>query len=427
MMLLSQYCQNQLKQNQVVDDEVEFHFVDRNLVLSKYADSTRWDDWSLDVFLAKRDINIRRGYGINSKNAKLQNKELAWPCPLGYKHVGSNSNDKNVVINQEEAHIVKHIFKWYMAGHSGVAISKKLEEEFNCHKTPAHIYHLLRNKFYIGLMYDKQTDKYYPHKYARIITGEDFELANKRLDDNSTKRIKTSSKEADYQSLIHCSECGRTLTPDTKIKHQKNGNVHKYVYYKCHRVNSTCKNKKITIEQKQIDQYVISTLGTIQIPDDVIEELESDLTNDIKTSKDSLVEQSDRLNKQILKKQNQIERAVELRLNDEIDESELKTIRIKTKEDIDKLQLQLSSVDKILTQESNEVLDLASIINECIHLYRSANKQEKGSILKIVCSNLFFDGKKINLHLLNPFDLLQECHASSRWRVIWDSNPGHTD
>ncbi|MCY4088758.1 MAG: hypothetical protein OXF49_01350 [Candidatus Saccharibacteria bacterium] len=124
-----------------------------------------------------------------------------------------------------------------------------------------------------------------------------------------------------------------------------------------------------------------------------------------------------KISRQISTKEAQLVKAVELRLNDEIDESELKTIRIKNKDSLDKLQSQLDSINKLLSQESNQVLDLASIINECIHLYKLANKQEKGSILKIVCSNLFFDGKNINLHLSNPFNLLQECHTSSLWRL----------
>jgi hypothetical protein len=51
-----------------------------------------------------------------------------------------------------------------------------------------------------------------------------------------------------------CGLCGSGITADEKFKHQQNGNVHRYVYYKCTRTrdqNCTCGfiNEEDLVEQ----------------------------------------------------------------------------------------------------------------------------------------------------------------------------------
>jgi hypothetical protein len=51
-----------------------------------------------------------------------------------------------------------------------------------------------------------------------------------------------------------CGLCGSGITADEKFKHQQNGNVHRYVYYKCTRTrdqNCTC---GYISEEELIDQ-----------------------------------------------------------------------------------------------------------------------------------------------------------------------------
>jgi hypothetical protein len=50
------------------------------------------------------------------------------------------------------------------------------------------------------------------------------------------------------------------ITAEHKIKRQKNGNVHNYVYYRCSRKNKTIKCQEPWVKQKDLDQQISSLL-----------------------------------------------------------------------------------------------------------------------------------------------------------------------
>ena len=65
---------------------------------------------------------------------------------------------------------------------------------------------------------------------------------------------KTESKEFAFTKLIACGLCGSGVSADEKFKKQKNGNMHRYVYYGCCRGKDTnCKSGYIR-EEELIEQ-----------------------------------------------------------------------------------------------------------------------------------------------------------------------------
>ncbi|HBB49836.1 TPA: hypothetical protein DCZ50_03045 [Candidatus Nomurabacteria bacterium] len=51
-----------------------------------------------------------------------------------------------------------------------------------------------------------------------------------------------------FCGLLHCGNCGCFITAETLTKHQKNGNVHRYVYYHCTRKRGSCREPYIREE-----------------------------------------------------------------------------------------------------------------------------------------------------------------------------------
>ena len=47
--------------------------------------------------------------------------------------------------------------------------------------------------------------------------------------------VRGEAKEFAFTKLMACRLCGSSITADEKFKRQKNGNVHRYVYYGCSR------------------------------------------------------------------------------------------------------------------------------------------------------------------------------------------------
>ena len=69
----------------------------------------------------------------------------------------------------------------------------------------------------------------------------------------------------DFTGMMKCGECGASITAETKIKRQKNGNIHTYVYYHCtKRMNPNCTQG--SIEEKQLKKQIIAEIKSIEIP-----------------------------------------------------------------------------------------------------------------------------------------------------------------
>lgn len=65
---------------------------------------------------------------------------------------------------------------------------------------------------------------------------------------------RSSLKEFAFTRIMSCGFCGSGITADEKFKHQQNGNVHRYVYYRCTRSKDpNCTNEAIN-EDDLIEQ-----------------------------------------------------------------------------------------------------------------------------------------------------------------------------
>ena len=160
---------------------------------------------------------------------------------LGYNKIG-----KEIVINKEQAEIVKFIFDEYLSGKGCTAI--KYECEAKGYKTStglskwssSYIARLLRNPFYSGtIVYRKQ---YVPNyleqkhktnygevnniivegKHKPIITKEEFDKVQKMLDEKSTKIYMNKMKRIGVPKSIWTK----------KLKCQCGSSFHRRIYHK---------------------------------------------------------------------------------------------------------------------------------------------------------------------------------------------------
>lgn len=182
-----------------------------------------------------RSINVKRGLRTRVEMG-------LWPgiAPTGYFNEKRTDRKCQVIIDTERAPIIKKIFekvayeKW-----SGRKVYHwlKFELDFKTrngkHLSLSNIYIILENHFYYGTFeYPQKSGHWYKGKHQPIITKELFEKVKEQL---KRDRIIRGNKEFAFTKLLTCGLCGSGITADEKFKKQKNGNVHRYVYYGCTR------------------------------------------------------------------------------------------------------------------------------------------------------------------------------------------------
>ena len=174
-----------------------------------------------------------------------------WPCrpPTGYSKFKRMDQKCESVIDTERSPYIKQVFeKVGYDGWSGRKVFQWLKDEIdfktenNMHLSLGNIYKILENHFYYGRFeYPKNSGNWYNGAHEPLITRELFDLVQTQIKSNILEP-RSKQKEFAFTKIMTCGLCGSGITADEKFKKQKNGNVHRYVYYKCTRIkDSNCK------------------------------------------------------------------------------------------------------------------------------------------------------------------------------------------
>ena len=184
-----------------------------------------------------KSINVKRGL-------KTKCEMGLWPsvAPTGYTN-STIVNEKGVVyVDQQRGPIIKKVFeKVAYDGWSGRKIFYWLKDELKFVTrsgkplTLSNIYIIINSHFYYGMFeYPKDSGRWFKGKHEPLITKELFDIVQEKT---TRSAIRSENKEFAFTKLMKCGLCGSGITADEKFKKQKNGNVHRYVYYGCSKFN----------------------------------------------------------------------------------------------------------------------------------------------------------------------------------------------
>jgi len=216
-----------------------------------------------------KSINVKRGL-------KTRVEMGLWPCPAPTGYFKEKRLDRKceTIVDPDRAPIIKQMFekvayeKW-----SGRKVYQWLKFDLNF-KTPlgnknltlSNVYLLLQSPFYYGVFeYPKKSGNWYTGKHQPIITKELFDQVQEQIKGNI---VRTESHEFAFTKLMTCGFCGSGVTADEKFKKQKNGNIHRHVYYRCTKFkDKNCKAQPIKEEdlilqfEKLIEKIDLNEIG----------------------------------------------------------------------------------------------------------------------------------------------------------------------
>lgn len=202
-----------------------------------------------------KSINVKRGL-------KTRVEMGLWPAPAPTGYLKEKRLDRKceTLIDPLRAPIIKQMFekvayeKW-----TGRKLYHWLKFEINFktvgnkNLSLGNIYRILDNHFYYGTFeYPIKSGSWYQGKHEPIISKELFNSVQLQV---KSQFVRTEGKEFAFTKLMTCGSCGSGITADEKFKKQKNGNIHRYVYYGCTKSKDrNCKESYIN-EKDLIEQF----------------------------------------------------------------------------------------------------------------------------------------------------------------------------
>ncbi len=137
---------------------------------------------------------------------------------------------------------------------------------------------ILKNPFYTGLF--RYAGEIYEGKHEPIITKKIFDKVQEVLKQRGRPRHKTTIEPQIFCGLLKRGACGMIITGEYRVKKQKNGNVHDYIYYHCTKKNKTIKCPESCIRQESLDMQISSLLQKVSLRPDWADKLLEMLKND---------------------------------------------------------------------------------------------------------------------------------------------------
>lgn len=356
-----------------------------------------------------RDLSVDTKRGLRSK------AERGWYptyASIGYKHNPLKlKGEKEIIVDEERFHLVRKLFDEVLSGTPISKVREVANEEWGLRNkreqkiSRSNIYRILSDPFYYGeFEYPKGSNNWYQGAHQPVITQEEFNKIQVILG----KKGKPRPKKHDFafRGPITCGECGAMITAESKIKKQKNGNIHFYTYYHCtKKKNPDCSQKNI--EEKELEKQVIEVLESIEIPKEfyvwAISKLKASNKIEIK-QREHIVGNQRREYDTVIKK---LDGLIDMRANRELSEADF----IRRKESLTTEKEQLHSLLNEANKRMDEWLEIADnyfkFASEAKINFEKGDIQIKKNILSALGSNLTLKNGKLNVSLEKPLLLIK--------------------
>lgn len=289
---------------------------------------------------------------------KRQNHEvLSGKVPFGFK-----IQDKHLVIDPEEADLVKQAFQTYIET-GGISETLRRLEGTGLPVTQRGIKLILQNRKYIGECYGIE------NYHEAIIDKDTFELVQKLLKRNVRQN---HFRKYIFSGLCTCSDCGRRLVGTTdKIKPRNE----RYKVYRCmghYRAIKDCINSK-SLNEKKLEKYLVENLKELAFADISVKDKKK-ATN---------------FEKKIANTEKKISRLKELYLNELITLDEYKHDLAAYKADIDGFS---AEARKYRGTDKKALYDLVG--RNLAEWYWTLTEDERKVIWRSVIDQIYFDNDK---------------------------------
>lgn len=350
-----------------------------------------------------------------SMNAKARSGEAITGRVLGYKLSLNPLTQKNdLVIDENEAHIVREIFDLYLNHNKGLkAITTVLNQK------PFSVYgvkYILNNPVYKGYVRfnnyqnwavqrrsgksDKNDVILVKGKHEAIISEDVFDQVHEKLASKSFKPGRPIGGDFYLRGLIKCPECGNNMVCRRtyyKTKKSKERTIKRY--YICSLFNrsgsSACHSNSINAEV--VERVINVHLNRILSQPDIIKQIASNVIEELKQKHSNQTEikyDIDSLEKQKAKLKRQQERLLELFLDDQMDSGMLKAKQSEMNQQLEVLDQQIKEA-KQANQSQDEIPNFDKLKGRLIlmitrfSLYlRKATPEAKNQLMKMLIDSI---------------------------------------
>lgn len=274
----------------------------------------------MSVELGMANEYVRQLSANTARGLRQKARQGIYPglAPIGYLN---DSRTKTIRVHKKNAALVREMFERYAKGATLNDLAIFLENagvmsKGNRRVHISRISFILQNPFYYG--HFRYAGEVYEGNHSPLISKALYDKTNAVLRSRGrVPNIKTDP--APYCGLLRCGFCGMGITAEVKEKHQKNGNVHHYTYYRCTRKNKAMKCKEAPVRSELLDSQLSALLGEYAMPQEWTSPLSAMLDIEAASASKTAAEAVQGLRDKVFDISNKLERLTDLYVAEDIE------------------------------------------------------------------------------------------------------------
>lgn len=208
-------------------------------------------------------------------------------APIGYIN---DVRTKTIVVDKRRSPLVIEAYELYAEGNKklqDIADFLKSKGIMTKGKKPSskdQIKYILTNPFYYG--HFRYNGEVHEGKHKPIMEKRLFDKVQAVIMQRG-HQTKGSIDPQIFCGLLRCGSCNMYITAEKKTKHQKNGNTHEYVYYRCTRKSKAVKCIEPAVTERALTPQLVDILQGYALPKSWANALTTMLEDDEKKAEQS--------------------------------------------------------------------------------------------------------------------------------------------
>ncbi len=357
-------------------------------------------------FILDLSLNTKRGI-----RRKLAEGWIPHKPPLGYLNNTHDDPTKPPIYKDPNTFdLVRKLWDILLAKQYSMLQMKQVADDIGLRSqngkkiAESKVHYILGNPFYYGMI--RWSDGgLYPGKHEPMITKSEFEAARKIV--SNRYKARPHYKTFAFTGIMRCGKCGAGITAEEKFKHCKNGNTHRYVYYRCNRgVDPKCSQQPI--REEGLEAQILNMVGQIRIPAEFHEWAMKCLKEDHDKEKQDQETIREARNNAVKACDRKISSLIDLRLNEEIEPEVFKKRKeelLAEKKRMEELVQDAGYRVEAWVNYADKALDFAETAKK---RFETGDLETKRDILQGLGVRFIFKDKTLHVDLKPPLELIRE-------------------
>lgn len=429
--------------------------IDRNYLPGDNVLLFSVDSGMANQFILDLSKDVKRGMINKLKQGWSPNR-----APIGYL----NDREKKIItIDPERFDLLRKIWDLMLSGNYtppkilkivndkwGLR-TRKLKRSGGKKISRGGLYKIFINSFYKGVIVNDGIK--YEGKHKPMVTSEEFNRVQELLGRNIKQKIKRHNFT--YTGFIKCAECGCLYTAEVKTKLiRKTNKIKNYIYYHCTRKKKDviCTQRNSIREDRlevQIDNKLKEYTIIPEFRDWALEVLREEHKKEV-TDREKIQKTRQRTYEDI---QDNINKLIDMKLNDQITDKEYEIKRnnfiedkVKIKEELDQIDSRADRWLELTEKAFNFITNLREVFKDSDTRLKKDILMALGKKITIKDGNLSIEPNEWLIPIKVKYQPLEEqflglepaesllntreneslLSVCSQWKTIGDSNPNRS-